>query len=80
MEKQNVTITLSTELVRKARHLAVDKGMSLSAYLASLLEERVKRSEEYEAAKKAELERLRVGIDLGTHGKITWTRDELHER
>jgi len=33
-----------------------------------------------EAAKRRFLERIRNAPDRGLHGRITWTRDELHER
>ena len=31
-------------------------------------------------AKRRFLERIRNAPDCGTRGKISWTRDELHER
>jgi predicted nucleic acid-binding protein len=34
----------------------------------------------YESARERALEHLKNPRDLGTFGKITWTRDELHER
>jgi hypothetical protein len=42
-----------------------------------------KLMEQDEDAAKAEerfLERIRNAPDRGTHGRITWTRDELYER
>ena len=39
----NVTISLPEELVRQARHRAVDRGMSLSKYVASVLDEAKQR-------------------------------------
>ena len=35
---------------------------------------------QYERAKQRLLARLENPPDLGTNGKITWTRDEIHER
>ncbi len=40
----------------------------------------VRRERAYELARKRALRDLRNSRDLGTHGNITWTRDELHER
>ncbi len=91
MERQNVTITLPVDVIREARHLAVDKGLSLSKFLALLLEEHIEAKRQYdadreearklyEAAREQELQRLKKGLPLGTQGKISWTRDELHER
>ena len=45
-EKQkamNVTLKLPDETVREARHLAIDENTSLSALVAQLLEERLKK-------------------------------------
>ncbi len=91
MERQNVTISLPAEVVREARHLAVDKGLSLSKFLGLLLEEHIEAKKRYDAsheeirkqynaAREQELRALKEGLPLGTHGKISWTRDELHER
>jgi len=34
----------------------------------------------YAEAQRGMLEDLRKGYNLGTRGKIGWTRDDLHER
>jgi hypothetical protein len=80
VEHQNVTLSLPADVVREARHLAVDRGLSLSRFLASILEEQTARARAYRRAQDRALRRMRDGVDLGTNGTITWTRDELHER
>lgn len=50
MPYQNVTVALPADLVREARHLAVDQGVSLSRFVAMLIEERVAADLEYRAA------------------------------
>ncbi|MBI4340076.1 MAG: CopG family transcriptional regulator [Chloroflexi bacterium] len=80
MSLRNVTVTLPEELLTQARHLAVDEGLSLSKFLAMLVEERVRASVRYQAARERQLKTMRKGFDLGTGGRATWTRDELHER
>lgn len=80
MAHRNVTLSLPEEVLRAARHRAVDKGMSLSAYLAWVLKQQVLPDEDYERAMKSALKRMEKGLPIGTHGKIWWTRDELHER
>jgi hypothetical protein len=80
MEYQNVTLSLPAEVLKEARHLAVDRGLSLSKFLASVLEEQAIRAREYRQARGRALRRMRDGLELGTNGRITWTRDELHER
>jgi hypothetical protein len=77
----NVTLTLPADLLRRARHLAVERGLSLSRLLAEELERLVGNDEAYEAAQKRLLARMRKGFNLGLKdGRVPWTRDELHER
>jgi hypothetical protein len=80
METQNVTVSLPVDLVREARHLAVDRGMSLSKFVASLIEEKITWRRDYEIARQRQLRMMAEAEDRGTNGVITWTRDELHER
>ncbi len=76
---QSVTITLPREIIREAKHAAVDEGLSLSSFVARVLEEKLGREAHYRAAMELEKKAMREGI--GFHiGGATWTRDELHER
>jgi hypothetical protein len=79
METQNVTLAIPKEILQKAKLMAVQRHMSLSKLLTRTLEEMASENDGYEAARKSNLARLGI-YDLGTNGKITWTRDELHER
>jgi hypothetical protein len=74
----NVTLSLPDDLVREARHEAVDRGLSLSRYLAELLEHHLESRRRYREAQ----ERMRRRMAEGPLyiGEITWTRDDLHER
>jgi hypothetical protein len=74
----NVTISLPDDLIRDARHEAVDRGMSLSAYVAAMLEERIE-ARRLKRQRQEDLLRMMDERPL-TVGPITWTRDELHER
>jgi hypothetical protein len=80
MEQQNVTISLPAGLLREARHLAVDQGVSLSRWIAMLVEQQVEAREQYRAAKERQISLLETGLPLGTRGRAAWTRSELHER
>lgn len=80
MEQQNVTVSLPADLLKEVRHLAVDRGVSLSRFIALLLREEVEKRRRYAAAKDRQLALLSAGLPLGTHGEISWTRSELHER
>lgn len=80
METQNVTLALPKELLKRARILAVNKGTSLSGLLVQALNEMVDHQSGYEMAHKHQSQVFREGLDLGTHGAISISRDELHER
>jgi hypothetical protein len=74
----NVTISLPDDLVREARHEAVDRGLSLSRYLAELLEQHLESQRRYREARERHRRTMAEGpVRIG---EITWTRDELHER
>jgi Post-segregation antitoxin CcdA len=75
----NVTVSISQELLREARHEAVDRGLSLSRYLAELLEEHLEGRRRYRRAWQEQRELMEQG-PLRPLRQATWTRDELHER
>ena len=78
--KQNVTLALPAETVRRLKVLAAQRGSSISRMITEQLEAILNRDDEYERARQRALARLEQGWDLGTNGRIDWTRDELHER
>jgi hypothetical protein len=80
MANQNITLSLPEEDLRDARVLAARRGTSISQLLARMLRETVERETGYDAARDHSLATLREGMDLGTGGRMTWTRDDLHER
>lgn len=77
-EKQNVTISLSRRMLKKARILAAQRETSISNLLAQQIEILVGRAEEYEQAKRQAMALLNQGFHMG--GVIQATRDDLHER
>ncbi len=80
MDKQNVTLSIPKEVLREAKHLAVDRGISLSGFLVEALEERVKRLSEMRRAGERQRALMRRGLKLGTKGKPNWRREDLHAR
>lgn len=80
MTRGNVTLSLPEETLRLARHLAVEKGVSLSRLLSDYLEEVVLRDERYHEARKTALARMTRGVRMGVGSKPTWSREDLHER
>jgi len=80
MEKQNVTLSLPVSLLRKAKALAAEREKSLSGFLRESLEEKIKKTTGYEKARQRQLRLLRKGIELGTKGRVSVSREELHGR
>jgi uncharacterized protein YwlG (UPF0340 family) len=80
MEQTNVTLSLPTHIVKAARHAAVERGVSLSRFLAEHLERMLVANRTYEEAKERALAQMREGIPMGVGSRPGWTRDELHER
>lgn len=80
MERQNVTLSLPKALLKKAKTLAISKDRSLSELLRGALEEKVKEESGYQRARDRQIALMERGFDLGTKGKITVTREELHAR
>jgi hypothetical protein len=76
--KQNLTVSLDKQTVRKARILAAKRGTSISGLVADQLEILVGEEEAYERAEREALALLDQGFHLG--GVIRASRDELHER
>lgn len=76
--KQNVTISLSRRVLKKAKILAAKRETSISGLLAQEIESLVSDDEAYECAERQALALLDKGFHLG--GVIRVSRDELHER
>ena len=76
--KQNVTISVSPEIVRKARILAAKRSTSISALLAEQIEAMIGEEEVWDSSQRSALAMLEHGFHLG--GQVPVSRDELHER
>jgi hypothetical protein len=79
-ERQNVTLSIPKEVLRKAKVEAVRRNTSLSGLMTQLLSEAVEREDDYNAAMQRQLSWLKQGFNLETDGRANWTREELHER
>lgn len=77
---RNVTLALPKTLLRRLKVAAAERDTSISALMRQLIEEFLSHQDDYGRAWEREVEVMRGGLDLGTHGEITWGRDELHER
>jgi hypothetical protein len=78
MNTQNVTISLTRQILRKAKILAARRETSISGLLASQIELLVAEDEAYQQAERQALALLDQGFHLG--GQVRGTRDDLHER
>jgi len=76
--KQNLTISLDRELIRRARIIAASRGTSVSKLVALELSRTVEEAEAYERAKRQALAVLDKGFHMG--GQPLVSREELHER
>jgi len=76
-EKQNVTLSLTRRVLKKAKILAARRETSISGLLSQEIESLVASEEAYERAERQALALLEQGFHLG--GKIA-VREKLHER
>jgi hypothetical protein len=78
--KQNITLSLSRDLLNRVKRLAAERETSISALLTEALDDLVKDDRRYATARREALLALKSARSLGTGGRRTWTRDELHDR
>ena len=76
--RQNVTVRLTRETLRKAQVLAASRKMSIDEFLAAQIDALVSYDEAYASAEKRARELMEQGFDMGARPRVS--RDELHER
>ena len=79
MTNQNVTLSLPKETLQKAKILAIRRNTSLSGMMTRLLDDLVRREDEYVIAANEYRKMLREVDSLGGY-KARFSRDDLHER
>jgi len=75
--KQNITVSLDREVLRKGKVLAAIQGTSLSRMVSDKLTEAIREKEAYAMAKRKALAHLKKGFHFG--GRIP-SREKLHDR
>jgi len=80
MEQENTTLTLPKDVLKRAKVMAAVQGTSISAMMEDLLKNHLERHEGYEKARQRQAAVLSKGLDMGTGGKPTWKREQLHRR
>ena len=63
--KANITLKLDTDVLREARILAAEEGLSVSGLLAAKLDEIVRQRKGYDRFRKRAVARLHKGFELG---------------
>jgi hypothetical protein len=77
MARSTLTLSLSAEVITKAKILAAQRKTSLSRLFADCIEELLTQDESYQAARRRALVHLKKGFDLGARPV---SREELHAR
>lgn len=78
MSKQNLTLSLDKEIIRRAKVLAAKRSVSVSHLVGEEISRLVEDTEAYERAHRLALNELNKGFRSG--GYVPVRRDELHER
>lgn len=79
-DNRDIAVRLTGLMWTHLEVLARERGISISDLTAEALSRLVQEDARYLAARERAIERLRNAPALTLDGKITWTRDELHER
>lgn len=76
--KQNITLSIEKEIIKKGKILAAQKDTSISRMLSDHLRGIIEHEDRYTTAKRSAIQMMRKGFSLG--GRITWKREDLYER
>ena len=80
MERQNITLSLSKDLLQKAKIIAVKNNTSLSGLLSDYLARITNDDEAYQIAQARHRRFLKKGFDIGLEGVIHWNTEEHNVR
>jgi hypothetical protein len=76
--KQNLTVSLDSATIQKAKVVAAKRATSISGLVAAQIEALINEDERYERAANSAIARMERGLHLGG-GRVV-SRDELHAR
>lgn len=79
-ENQNITLSVPRELLKRVKRVAADRETSVSALLTEALSRVADEDRRYSAARRRAVAAMKSARSLGTGGRRTWSRDELHDR
>lgn len=75
-----MTLTVPRELLKRVKRLAADRDTSVSSLMTEALARLADEDRRYSAARRRALAAMRGARSLGTRGRATWTRADLHGR
>jgi hypothetical protein len=75
--KKNITLKLDEELIKAGKHKAIEHNKSLSAWVADLITDEIRKKGAYSTSKEHALKVMKKGLDLGG---TPLDRSEIHER
>lgn len=78
--KRNLTLSLPKSLLKRAKVMAAQEDKSLSELIREAMEEKIRGDTGYRKAKERQVRLLKMGLDLGTKGHVTISREEVHAR
>ncbi|MCF7818876.1 MAG: hypothetical protein K9M54_13450 [Kiritimatiellales bacterium] len=74
---KNITLRMDEQLLKDVKHIAVEKDMSVSAWIIQAVEKATKKDVGYEEAKAFALKAME---EAPKYSGKPFNRDELHER
>jgi hypothetical protein len=80
VEKQNVTLSLPVNLLRKFRVVAAKRNISMSTLMTSVLTKEILDDDDHDIRVKRAIERMKNAPRRGVGDNITWSREEVHDR
>ena len=80
MERQNVTLSLSKTLIKKAKIIATHEDKSLNELVRETLQQKVDQATGYQKAQRRHTTLLKKGFNFGTQGRWSVAREDLHAR
>jgi len=76
--KQNITLSIDQDLIKKVKVMAAQRQTSISGMLSDELRKVIQETEEYQWAKRRAMNNLKKGFHFG--GVTMPSREDLHER
>lgn len=80
MDTQNIILAIPKDVLHKACQIAVVRQTSLAALVTQVILDLVEHEDAHQTTCDRQLAYLGLGMNLGTQGAVTWTREALHER